>query len=195
MLEKFSRNWWMFALRGLVAVIFGALALIWHEQVLKALVLVFGSFALVKGIVTVITGLSTAPFFTRWWALLLEGMAGIICGLMGIFMPDITATALMYVIAAWALVTGIFEIVVAIQFRRLLTGEWMIILGGLLSIVFSVLLFVFPAAGAVSMTWLIGLYAIVLGGTELVFAFRLRGLRRTYEKAVESLSDNGRMTN
>lgn len=186
MLEKITRNWWMFALRGLVTIIFGIVALIWYEQVFQTLVLVFGAFALMNGIMTVFTGLSSAPFFARWWALLLEGAAGVAIGLVSIFMPAITMRALMYLIAAWALFTGIAEIVVAIHFRRLLTGEWMLILGGLLSIVFGVLLFVFPAAGAMSMTWLIGIYSIVLGIAEMIFAFRLHGLRREFGKAIES---------
>jgi uncharacterized membrane protein HdeD (DUF308 family) len=186
MLEKISRNWWMFALRGLVAIIFGILALIWHEQVLKALVLVFGAFALVNGIMTVFTGLSSAPYFARWWVLLLEGLAGVFCGLMGIFMPDITTRALMYLIAAWVLFTGISEIAVAIQFRSVLKDEWMLVLGGLLSIVFGGLLVVFPAAGAVSMTWMIGFYAIFFGSSEMIFAFRLHGLRREFEKVLKA---------
>lgn len=186
MLEKISRNWWMFALRGLVAIIFGVMALVWHEQVLQALVLVFSAFALVNGTMNVFTGLSTAPFFPRWWALLLEGTVGVLCGLMGIFMPEITTHALMYLIGAWALFTGVSEIMVAIQFRRVLTGEWMIIIGGLLSIVFGALMFVFPAAGAVSVTWLIGSFAILLGCAEMMFAFRLHGLRRDFEKAIST---------
>jgi uncharacterized membrane protein HdeD (DUF308 family) len=105
---------------------------------------------------------------------------------MGIFMPDITTHALMYLIATWALFTGISEIVVAIQFRRVLTDEWMLIIGGLLSIGFGALLVAFPAAGAVSMTWLIGFYAIVLGSSEMIFAFHLRGLRREFVRAMES---------
>lgn len=186
MLEKISRNWWMFALRGLVAVIFGVLALVWHDQVLQALVLVFGAFALANGIVTLFTGLSSAPYFSRWWALALEGTAGIICGLMGIFMPGITTQALLLLIATWALFTGISEIVVAISFRRVLKDEWMLVLGGVLSIVFGALLVMYPAAGAVSLTWMIGLFAIVLGSSEMVFAFRLNSLRHDVEKAIQS---------
>jgi uncharacterized membrane protein HdeD (DUF308 family) len=186
MLEKISRNWWMFALRGLVAVIFGVLALVRQEQVLQALVLVFGAFALVNGVITVFTGLSSAPYFSRWWALLVEGIAGVICGLMAIFMPEITTRALMYVIATWALFIGILEIVVAIQFRNELKDEWMLVLGGILSIVFGVLLFVYPAAGAVSMTWMIGIYAIIFGTTEIVFAFRLHNLQQEFDKALST---------
>jgi uncharacterized membrane protein HdeD (DUF308 family) len=183
MLEKISSNWWMFAVRGVAAVIFGVLALIWPGQTLQALVLVFGAYALVDGIFAVIAGITARGSFDRWWAVLLEGVAGIIIGLLTFFWPNITALVLVYFIAAWALITGILEIVAAIQLRRVITGEWMLILGGLLSIILGILLFVFPGAGAVSLVWMIGIYAIVFGISEIVFAFRLRGLKHEIEKA------------
>jgi uncharacterized membrane protein HdeD (DUF308 family) len=186
MLKKFVQNWWMFAVRGVIAVIFGALALIWPGQTLQALVLVFGAFALVDGIFAVIAGIAARWYFDRWWAVLLEGVVGVIIGLLTFFYTNITALVLVYFIAAWALITGFFEIVAAIQLRRLITGEWMYILGGLLSIIFGILLFVFPTAGAVSVIWLIGVYAIVFGISEIVFAFRLRGLKHEIEKASAS---------
>ena len=146
----------------------------------------FGAYALVDGIFAVFAGIASVDDFDRWWAVLLEGIVGIVIGLLTFFWPNITALVLLYFIAAWALITGIFEIVAAIQFRRVITGEWMLILGGLLSIIFGILLFVFPAAGAVSVVWMIGIYAIVFGISEIVFAFRLRGLRREIEKAAAS---------
>ena len=186
MLENISRNWWMFAVRGVAAVIFGVLALIWPGQTLQALVLVFGAYALVDGIFAIFAGIAARGTFDRWWAMLLEGVAGVVIGLLTFFWPGITALVLLYFIAAWALITGIFEIVAAIQLRRVITGEWMYILGGLLSIIFGILLFVFPGAGALSLVWLIGIYAIVFGISEIIFAFRLRGLRREIEKASAS---------
>jgi uncharacterized membrane protein HdeD (DUF308 family) len=101
------------------------------------------------------------------------------------FWPNITAIVLLYFIAAWALITGIFEIVTAIQLRRVITNEWMYIIGGLLSLLFGILLFVFPGAGAVSIIWAIGVYAIGFGISEIIFAFRLRGLRQELEIASE----------
>jgi uncharacterized membrane protein HdeD (DUF308 family) len=186
MLEKFAYNWWMFAVRGAVAVIFGLLALVWPGQTLLALVLLFGAFALVDGFFAVIAGIAARRYFDRWWAVLLEGIAGIVIGLLTFFWPNITALVLVYFIAAWALITGIFEIVAAIQLRRVITNEWMYILGGLLSILFGILLFVFPGAGAVSLIWLIGIYAIVFGISEMIFAFRLRSLRLEFETAPAS---------
>ena len=134
----------------------------------------------------IFAGISFAPHFNRWLVVVLEGVAGIVIGLLTFFWPNITALALLYFIAAWALTTGIFEIGAAIQFRRLITGEWMLILGGLLSILLGVLMFVFPAAGAVSVIWVIGIYAVVFGISEIIFAFRLRGLRREFKTAAES---------
>jgi uncharacterized membrane protein HdeD (DUF308 family) len=186
MLEKITHNWWMFAIRGVAAVIFGIVALIWPGQALQALVLVFGAYALVDGIFAVIAGIAARGSFDRWWAMLLEGIAGIVIGLLTFLWPNLTALVLVYFIAAWAFITGIFEIIAAIQLRRVITGEWMLILGGVLSIIFGILLFVFPGAGAVSLVWMIGFYAIVFGISEIVFAFRLRGLKHEIEKVATS---------
>lgn len=172
----------MFVLRGLAAIIFGVVALAKPAQALQALVLFFGAYALVDGILAISAGFSIAPFFNRWWAVLLEGVAGVIIGLLTFFWPNITALVLLYFIAAWALITGIFEIVAAIQLRRVITGEWTLILGGLLSILCGILLFVFPVAGAVSVIWVIGIYAIVFGVSEIIFAFRLHSLRQEAAK-------------
>src|SRR5512136_1289740 len=132
MLQKISNNWWLFILRGLIAITFGIVAIVKPEQTIHALVLVFGAFTLVDGIFAIVFSLSSAAYFDKWWLLLLQGAAGIIVGCLAIFMPTITSLALLYLIAAWALVTGIFEIAVAIEFRRVISGEWMLILGGLL---------------------------------------------------------------
>ena len=176
MLEKFSHNWWMFAVRGVVAVIFGIMAFTRPEQTLQGLVLVFGAYAFLDGVFAIFAGIASYQYFERWWAVLLEGVAGVVIGLLTFFWPNITALVLVYFIAAWALITGIFEIVAAIQLRRVITGEWMLVVGGLLSIIFSAMLFVLPGAGAVSLVWMIGAYAFVFGISEIIFAFRLRGL-------------------
>jgi uncharacterized membrane protein HdeD (DUF308 family) len=181
MFTQLFRNWWMFAVRGVLAIVFGILALIWPESTKVALVWLFGAFTLLDGILAVTAGIATHGVFDRWWALLLEGIAGIVVGLTAFFWTDLTALALLYLIAAWAIVTGIFEIAAAIQYRHVISGEWAMILGGLLSVIVGILLFVFPAAGQVSVVWMIGFYAIVAGIIETIFAFRLRGLKHDLE--------------
>lgn len=186
MFEKILHNWWLYVLRGLVAVIFGVLALAMPKEAMQALVLVFGAFALADGIVTLIAGFGIAPYFSRWWMLLLEGAAGVGLGLLAIFLPEITARTLVYLVGSWAIITGILEIVTAIEFRQVLTGEWMLIFGGLLSIVFGGLLFVFPAAGEVSIVWMLGVYAILNGISELIFGFRLQRMTRKLDTIAAS---------
>lgn len=183
MLERFSRNWWLYALRGLAAIIFGVVAFTRPEQAVQALVLVFGAYALMDGIFAMAVGIASHRTFSHWWAVLLEGVAGVVVGLLTFFWPNITALAFLFCIAAWAIITGMLEIVAAVQFRRVIKGEWMLIFGGLLSIVFGILLFVYPAAGAVSVIWVIGIYAVVFGILEVIFAFRLNGLRREFQAA------------
>ena len=182
-LTQLSRDWWHFAVRGVLAIVFGLLALIWPESTKIALVLLFGAFVLMDGIFTVITGIETRKYFKQWWALLLEGLTGIVIAAIAFIWPEVTATALVYFIGAWAILTGILEIMAAIELRNLIAGESVMILHGLLSIVFGVLLFVFPSAGAVGIVWAIGFYAIFAGTMEIVFAFRLRGLGQELEKA------------
>ncbi len=186
MLTQLFHNWWLFAVRGALAIVFGVMALIWPEQVKVALVLLFGAYALVDGSFAVIAGIASHRYFERWWAVLLEGVAGILVGVLTFFWPNITGLVLLYFIAAWAVVTGIFEILAAIEFRRVITGEWALILSGLLSILFGVLMFAFPGAGAVSMVWLIGIYAIFFGVGLLIFAIRLRSLGHKVEAATST---------
>ena len=181
MFTQLSRDWWHFAVRGVLAIVFGILALVWPEVTKTALVLLFGAFVLVDGIFAVATGIESREYFKQWWALVLEGLVGIIVGVLTFIWPGTAATALLYVIAVWAILTGIFEIMAAIELRNVIVGESVLILFGLLSITLGVLLFMFPTAGAVSLVWAIGFYAIFAGIMEIVFAFRLRDLGRELE--------------
>jgi uncharacterized membrane protein HdeD (DUF308 family) len=174
--KKLSRDSWHFAVRGLLTIVFGIVALIWPGVTQLALVLLFGAFVLTDGITTVATGIATRKYFKRWWALLLEGLTGIVIAVLTFLWPTITALALVYFIAGWAILTGIFEIVAAIEFRNLIPDEWVTFLMGLLSILFGILLFASPSAGALSIVWAIGFYAIFFGIMEIVFAIRLRSL-------------------
>lgn len=166
----------MLALRGVLAVIFGIVALIWPDLTLTVLVLLFGAYALVDGIFLIIASIGSRNNDEQRWVGLLQGIAGVVAGILTFVWPDITALVLLYFIAAWALVTGVLEIVVAIQYRRAIEGEWLLVLAGISSIVFGLLLVIFPGAGALSLVWLIGIYEIFFGALLIVLAFRLRGL-------------------
>jgi uncharacterized membrane protein HdeD (DUF308 family) len=178
MLTMLARNWWVLALRGVFAMIFGVLAIIWPGLTLLVLISLFGAYALVDGIFAVIAGIASYGRNERWSAVLLEGIAGIILGVATFLWPGTTALVLVYFIAAWALITGVFEIVAAIRLRKEIEGEWMLILSGIVSILFGLFLVVAPGAGALGLTWVIGAYAIIWGVLLIILAFRLRNLPR-----------------
>jgi uncharacterized membrane protein HdeD (DUF308 family) len=172
MLPTLARNWWAFALRGLVAVLFGLLTFFVPGITLVTLVLLFGAYALVDGIFNVIA------FFrvlSHHWALLIEGLIGIIAGILTFAWPAITAIALLYLIAFWAIFTGIFEIVAGIRLRKAITNEWLLLVIGVLSLLFGMLILFSPSAGALAIVLWIGAYAFLFGVFLLALAFRLRG--------------------
>lgn len=171
-----SRNWWVFLLRGILAVIFGILAFIWPGTTLLTLIILFGAYALVDGIFAIIAGVAGYGTTERWWAEVIEGVLGMVIGLMTLLWPGATALVVLYFIAAWAIVTGILEIAAAIQMRRYISGEWLLFLSGAVSVLFGVLLFIFPGAGALSLIAFIGAFAILFGSLLIVLALRLRSL-------------------
>lgn len=173
MLASLSRYWWLLVLRGVVAILFGLLAFIWPGLTIGALVLLFGIYALIDGVSSIITGVAHRHGRDRWW-LLLEGIASIAFGLLTFFWPGITAFFLLILIASWAVVTGIFEIAAAIRLRKEIEGEWLLGLAGVLSILFGIMMFVQPGAGALALIWIIGSYAILFGILLIVLGFRLR---------------------
>ena len=176
-LPVLSRNWWALALRGLAAIVFGVLAFAWPGLTLWALVLLFGAYMLVDGIFAIVGAVRAAGRETRWWLLLVEGVLGVLAGLVAFLWPGITALALLYLVAAWAIVTGILQIVGAIRLRREIEGEWALILGGVLSVIFGLVLAVLPGSGILALVWLIGAYAVVSGVLLIVLAFRVRNNR------------------
>ncbi len=178
MLDVLSRNWWTFAIRGVAAVIFGVLALAMPGIALVVLVFLFGAYALVDGVFALIGAVREAEAHNRWAHLLFVGIFGILVGAITFFFWQITAFALLYLIAAWAVVTGILELVGAFELRRHLPGDLWWVLAGLASIAFGVLLILRPLNGALAVVWIIGVYAIIFGGFLIGLAFRLRGLKR-----------------
>jgi uncharacterized membrane protein HdeD (DUF308 family) len=174
MVELLTRNWGWVVLRGIVAILFGVLTFFNPGITLALLVLMFGAYALVDGIFLVGSAIANRHGEPRWVALLIGGLLGIGAGLVTFFTPGITALALIVVIAAWAIMTGVAEIVAAIRLRKEITGEWLFVLAGLLAVAFGVILVVAPGAGALAMVFWIGAYALVSGILLTAFGFRLR---------------------
>jgi uncharacterized membrane protein HdeD (DUF308 family) len=187
MLDSLTRNWWAVALRGVFAIAFGVVAMIWPGITVYALVLLFGAYAIVDGVFSIVAGFGQGARRAegaggRVW-LILAGVAGVIAGALAFLWPGITAVALLWVIAAWAMATGALEVIAAVRLRRELRHEWLLALSGVLTVAFGILLVAWPAAGVLTLVTLIGVAAIIFGVTLVALAFRLRR-ERVYRPAV-----------
>jgi uncharacterized membrane protein HdeD (DUF308 family) len=160
-------------MRGVIGVAIGILAFAWPGVTIAVLVAIFGVYAVVDGATNLFLGL-TRSGQGRSWAHVLQGIAGIVAGVLTFLWPGVTALALVAFIGAWAIVTGLLEIAAAVRLRRVIKGEWMLALSGALSVCFGVLIFAFPAAGAVSIAWVFGAYAAAAGVVLIGLAVRLR---------------------
>jgi uncharacterized membrane protein HdeD (DUF308 family) len=176
MLIVFTSSWWALVLRGIVAILFGLVAFVWPHITLAALVFLFGAYAFVDGVIAIAAGVKSHAEYDRWWVLLLEGILNIVAGVFAFALPGITALVLLILIAAWAIVTGVFEITAAIQMRKYVTGEWLLVLAGIASVLFGAALLFNPAVGALAVIWLIGIYALVFGVLLVALGFKLRRL-------------------
>jgi uncharacterized membrane protein HdeD (DUF308 family) len=187
MLDFISREWWVFVVRGIAAILFGVMALVWPGPTLLVLTYMFGAYVLVDGI-TMLVALIRGDALARRhaWAVGMMGVIGIVAGIVTFFWPDITALTLLYVIALWAIAMGVLQMIAAIDLRREIDGEFWMGLGGLLSVIFGVYLIVFPGAGALSVIWLVGFYAIVFGASSIGLALRLRGVVEDAKAATAS---------
>ena len=165
----------MFLFRGLAAIIFGVLTLVWPKISLVVLVLMFGIFAVVSGITAVAAALRSRGN-EGWGFLLFEGILGIMAGVVALVWPAITAFAFLFLIAAWAILTGILELVAPLSFPMSFGRGLLFVLSGIVSIVFGVLIAAQPAAGLLTVVWLIGIYAIVFGVMFLAVYFESRSL-------------------
>jgi uncharacterized membrane protein HdeD (DUF308 family) len=171
-------NWWAFVLRGVIAVLFGLMAFFMPGMALLTLVFMFGFYSIADGIFNIIAAFQRAPSQQPWWALLISGILGIIAGLIALFIPGITAIVLLYIIAGWAIATGIMQIVAAVRLRKQIDGEWLLALSGVLSVVLGVLIAIFPGAGALTVVIWIGAYAFVFGILLISLGVKLRTLMK-----------------
>ena len=177
MLSLISRDWWVFAVRGIAAILFGVLAFASPEITLATLVLLFGAYAFVDG-VSLLIALARGEAGARKhaWSVGIMGVLGIVISIVTFVSPGITALSLLYIVAFWAITMGMFQVVAAIALRREIEGELWMGLGGVMSVAFGILLIVAPGTGLLTLVWLLGAWAIVFGASSLGLAYRLRGI-------------------
>jgi uncharacterized membrane protein HdeD (DUF308 family) len=176
MIILLSKYWCLYVVRGVLAILFGLAAFFWPGITLRALVMLFGFFVLLQGLVLLFAAFGSKAISTNWWIGLLEGIVSVLLGLMAFVWPGITAIILLFIIAAWAFFSGVIEFMAAVQLRRVISGEWVLGLTGILSITIALLLVAQPGAGAVAVTWLIGLYAFIFGALLLYLGVKIRNL-------------------
>lgn len=174
MTHSLASNWWSLVVRGIFAIAAGLIATAFPGITITALVILFGAYALVDGVVGFIGAVRASRSHERWGFLLFEGITGILAAAITVFWPPLTAIVLIYLVAAWAIITGIFEIAAAIQLRRSISGEWLLALGGILSMVFGLFIMFYPLAGAIAITLVFGLYAMFFGIVLISLGVRLR---------------------
>ena len=174
LLHTLSRYWWLILLRGIAFIVFGVLAFMWPGLTLVTLVLFYGAFALVDGVLALAHAImGGGEMGSRWW-LALVGVAGIAVGILTFMWPGLTALLLLVFIACWAIVLGVFQIAGAIKLRKEIDNEWTLILSGALSVLFGVVLLLAPGPGAVGLIWVIAAYAVVFGVLLVMLSFRLK---------------------
>ena len=185
MFDYVSKNWWAVLLRGIFAVVFGVLAFGWPGQALAAMILLFGAWVLVDGIFAFFYA------FSRWgerddrWLIFLEGVLGVVIGIITLTVPAITAIALLFYIIAWSLATGVLKIIEAVRLRHEIQNEYWLFLSGIASIVFAFIMLLFPAAGFLGLIWVIGAFAIIFGVFQIALGLKLRHLY--HERPKETL--------
>ena len=176
MAEYVYRNRWLIALRGVLAIVFGILAFIWPGVTATALVYLFAGYAIIDGLITIASGIRNRETNDRWWLALLEGLVSIIAGVVAFLFPGMAAVTLVFVIAIWAIITGVLEIITAIRLRLEIENEWALGLTGVASIILGVIMIINPGAGILGLVWAIGGYAIIFGILMLILAFSARRL-------------------
>ena len=179
MLRTLADKWWVLLINGLCAIAFGVLAYAWPGVTLLVLITLFGVFCIVDGVTSLMTASARDGDRRSWGQMLMIGIISIVAGVAALAWPGLTAVALLFVIAVWAIVRGVFEIVAAVRLRRFIDNEWLLGLAGVVSVLFGVALIVAPGAGVMALIWLIAAYAIVHGVLLVMLAFKLRGRTRS----------------
>jgi uncharacterized membrane protein HdeD (DUF308 family) len=179
MLSTIMQRWWILLIRGISATVFGVVAIVWPGITLLTLVILYGAVALIDGLAGIALGVRGGVAGRTWWEMILLGLLGVIAGVVAFAWPGLTAVVLLVIIALWAIIRGVLEIIGAIALRKIIQGEWLLILSGVLSIGFGVLLLLQPAAGALAVMWLIGIYMLAFGITTIALSLRLRRLRES----------------
>jgi uncharacterized membrane protein HdeD (DUF308 family) len=178
MLIDIARRWWVLLIRGIAAILFGVIAFFWPGITLLALVFLFGIYALADGAAAIALGLTgRSEGGLPWWAMLLVGLLSLAAGIVTFVYPAMTAMVLLIIIAAWAIARGIFEIIAALRLRKIIHHEWLLVLAGILSIAFGIILLTRPLAGALAMIWVISAFAIVFGILAIILSLRLHELK------------------
>ncbi len=177
MLHLLASKWWMFLLRGLCAILFGVVAISWPGAVLLTIALFWGVYALLDGATAVAAAVSPKGEERPSWPLLMVGVLGLLAGVLTLLWPGLTALLMLYVVAVWAVLRGVFEIAAAVRLRREIDNEWLLGLSGAASVLFGLLVMFQPDAGAAVVVWLLAGFAIAFGIFNIALAFRLKGLR------------------
>ena len=173
LVHQLAKNWWLLLLRGIAAIVFGVLAFVWPGITLLTLILFYGAYALVDGVLAIVSAITGGAPAPRWW-LAIIGLSGIAAGILTFAWPGITALVLLFFIAGWAIAIGVFQIIGAIRLRKEIDNEWYLILCGVISVLFGIGVLIVPGAGALALIWVIGFYAIVEGILYIALAFRLK---------------------
>jgi uncharacterized membrane protein HdeD (DUF308 family) len=177
-LDLVSRSWWAFVLRGVAAIAFGTLFLTAPRASLAALVLYFGVYAVIDGALSLSSGVFARFRRDRWGYLVVSGVLGVVAGFAALAWPAITALTLFYLIAFWALCTGVLQMVTAIRFRRMLPHEWTLGVAGALSVALGILMIARPGLGLVALSGVIAAYAWTFGVLDLLIGYEVHSLAR-----------------
>lgn len=183
LLDSLTRHWWVLLLRGLAAIAFGVIAWLWPALSVATLVLLFGIFAFADGALGLWSAITGPKGMEHRWLLALWGLAGLVAGALAVLAPALVTASLVLLIGVWAIVTGLLEIVAAIQLRKEVQGEWMLVLAGLASVAFGLILVFRPGAGVLALVWMIGVYAILFGALLVLLSFKVRSVNRRVQQA------------